>query len=177
MGVLTAGAVALAGCQAVESSATDSASAPSDVDARAIARALVDFADAPGVETFAAVGLADEVWLGLADRLVVLRPAPDLVNAEAWLVDPGAAGFRERTGPFSALDLLAAGDQTVVSSASHSNCFGEELPPPDRFADFGRISITPDRNTIALCMNWWSVDLYITNAAEIAGVTLDLGDP
>ncbi|MEW5992158.1 MAG: hypothetical protein AB1736_12535 [Chloroflexota bacterium] len=177
LGLLASGAVTLAGCQAVEPPVTTSPSDESEGGGRAIVAALVDFAVAPGAETFEAVDLAGEVWLGLADRLVALRPAAELVNAGAWLVDPGAAGFRERAGPFSALDLLAAGHEIVVSTDAHANCFGEQVPPPGQLADLGRISITPVRDSVGLCMNWWSVDLYVTNAAEIAAVTLDLGDP
>lgn len=44
-------------------------------------------------------------------------------------------------------------------------------------ADLRRVSAQPDPETIDSCLQWWAVDLFITDQGEIAAVTLDLFAP
>jgi hypothetical protein len=180
LGALVAGlALTFVGCGAAESSTSSPAPHKPALDEGALADTVMRFAVAPGPETIAEVPFASEVSLGLADRLIARQSVEDLVHARAWVIDPGPAGFRGRTGPFSALDLLAGAGQTVVSVDSYPACAnpGLDLPPVAALADLTRVSIRPDPNAISTCILWWSVDLYRTAAGDVTAVTLDLWDP
>ena len=148
------------------------------IDERALAESLVRFADAPGPDTITDVPFASEVSLGLGDRLLVRRPAEELIDRDAWVVH-APAGFQGRSGPFSALDQLADADRTTVSVESYPSCANpsRDLAPPAELADLARVSIRPDPAAISTCILWWSVDLYLTASGEITGVTLDFWDP
>lgn len=169
----------LASCGTAEPDASPATQNPVPIDKDELAQALVRFARAPGPETMAGVRLTEEVSLGLGDELVARRSADDLVQAHAWVIEAGEAGFRERSGPFSALDPLAQANRNVVSVGSYSSCNAPNrpAPPPAAVAELRRISIQPDPGGMVACMQWWSVDLYITPTGEIAAITLDFGAP
>lgn len=168
--------IALAGCSTMEPtpSATPTL-APIDEDQ--LAQSMVRFAS--GQQTIAEIPFTDEVSLGLADRLLARRSAEELVDVRAWLVDAGPEGFRERSGPFSALELLASAGETVVSIGPHGSCNTPDppIPAPAGLAGLRIVSIQPVPGAVAACMQWWSVDLYVTPAGEISAVTLDMGAP
>jgi hypothetical protein len=122
------------------------------------------------------VPLADEVALGLGSVLPG-EPyiAADLAEAPAWSLDPGD-GFRGRVGPFSVLDTLAgAGRDVQVTSGPHRRCVAPPTPPPAGFEGLGQVSIQP--TGIDSCLQWFSVDLFLTADGRVAAVTLDLYDP
>jgi len=77
---------------------------------------LLRYARAPGADAMGPIPFAPEVSLGLGDALLAGRLAEELVEPEAWVLQAaGPAGFRERTGPFSALEVLAQSDEVVVA--------------------------------------------------------------
>jgi hypothetical protein len=146
---------------------------PSGQDMR-IARALIRFARSPGPETADMVPLADDgVWLGLADRLLVMRPANELTEPDAWVLQSEL--FRGYVGPFSALDLLAGPEKTTVVVGPHPHCASPLVPPPKRVVHLRRVSVQP-RDTES-CLQWWTVDVFLSPGGEIKAVTLDLWEP
>jgi hypothetical protein len=151
----------------------------SAVDQAALTNAMVRFARAPSAATAGDLSFTDQVSLGLGKEVLVQRASADLVNPDNWITDAGPAGFRERSGPFSALDVLAEAGQTVAATGPYESCNrrGEFAPAPVEFGDHARISIQPDPSEVGTCMQWWSVDLYVTPAGEIAAVMLDFGAP
>ncbi len=139
-----------------------------------ILRALIRFARAPGPETAAMVPLADDgVWLGLADRLLAKRSIKELTDPEAWLLQ--AESFRAYVGPFSALDLLARARKITVSVGPHPHCASPPVAAPARVADLRRVSI--QRRDTESCLQWWTVDVFVSSGGTIQAVTLDLWEP
>jgi hypothetical protein len=171
-------AVAVAGCGEAEPPMSPPTPDRPTNGAEARVQKLMQFVRAPGPDTFREVGFAAEVSLGLGDRMLARRLAEDLMHADAWVIHPGPAGFRSRTGPFSALAVLADAGRISVAVGSYPDCVHvRELPPVPDLADLTRVSIRPAHDTFSTCILWWSVDLYIADySGEIRGVTLDLWD-
>lgn len=138
---------------------------------------FIQFARAPGPETSAAVPFAQEVWLGLADELLVGRLVEELAEPSAWVVEGPPRGFRERTGPFSALDMLARAGEIRLSVGPHRACGSRSrfVSPPEAVAQLRHLSVQPAEPLD--CTRWWGVDLFINADGEIAAVTLDFGAP
>jgi hypothetical protein len=138
-------------------------------------RALVAFARAPSDATWSAVPLADEVSLGLGDKLLERRSAEDLRDPNAWKLNPRGF-FRAYVGPFSALDLLAEPDRPLrVTLGRHDHCASPPMPAPRKVAALERISVQPRR--WRSCLEWFTVDAFVTRKGEIRAVTLDLWEP
>lgn len=149
------------------------------INAEEIASAMVAFARGRDEPSFADVPFAADVALALGGDMRLRRAADELLDPNAWLIDPGPKGFRERVGPFSALDLLADAGAVTTSAGRHSNCpaADEPLPPPAELSTLQVVSIQPDRRDVAACMQWWAVDIFVTDSGRIGGVDLDLGAP
>lgn len=176
---LLASLALLAGCRTVEPTVIPATQETAPIHKDELAQTLILFARAPGPQTMVDIPFTDQMSLGLGDQLLARRPAEELVEAHAWVIDAGPAGFRERSGPFSALDVLAQADEIAVTFGPHASCNtpGQPVPPPTEVADLRRVSIEPGPDAVAACMQWWSVDLYITPTGEITAVTLDFGAP
>lgn len=145
--------------------------------AEARAEALMRFVEAPNQDTLREVGFAPEVILGLGDRVLAHRLVADLMDPAAWVLHAGPDGFRGRVRPLSALAVLAGAGETTVSLGPHRDCVNQlELPAPPQLARLARVSIRPSPQAISTCILWWSVDLFISESGEIAGLTLDLWD-
>lgn len=146
---------------------------PTGRDKRLI-RALIRFTHSPSPETATAVPLADDgVWLGLADRLLMRRSAAELADPKAWELDVEI--FRAYVGPFSALEFLARPEPTIISVGPHPRCVSAPVPPPTEVANLRRLSVQPrDRES---CLQWWTVDLFLTPGGRISAVTLDFFEP
>lgn len=144
-----------------------------DEDKRLI-RALIRFARSPGPETIAGVPFAEDgVWLGLADRLVTRRTTKQLVEPEAWALQVEL--FRAYAGPFSALDHLAGFKKTTVSVGPHPHCVSPPMPPPKKVADLRRVSVQP--TDYQSCLQWSTVDVFVTPDGEVLAVTVDFWEP
>lgn len=154
-------------------------SATGQLNPDAIASAVIDFARARDASSFADISFAADVALALGGEVRLRRAADELLDPRAWLIDPGPNGFRERVGPFSVLDLLADADALTTSAGRHGSCMAadEPLPPPAELATIQVVSIQPDRRDVAACMQWWAVDIFVTDSGRIEGVDLDLGAP
>jgi hypothetical protein len=136
-------------------------------------RALVAFARTPSEATWSAVPLADEVYLGLGSELVEQRTDDELRDPEAWKLDREL--FRAAGGPFSALELLARERPLAFAVGPHSHCASPPMPPPRQVAGLTRMSAQPRR--VGSCLQWFTVDAFVTRDGEIAAVTLDLWEP
>lgn len=154
--------------------------APGDIaDAEAIAATVIEYARVRDAAAFARLSLASDVHFALADQVVAYRPAAALVDPEQWLIDPGANGFRERTGPFSALELVAASEEVAVTEGPPRTCTAPnaQAPVPPEMAAHRLISIGPVSGSIATCMHWWAVTIYLDEGGAVAGIGLDVGAP
>ncbi|OGO73385.1 MAG: hypothetical protein A3G84_05105 [Chloroflexi bacterium RIFCSPLOWO2_12_FULL_71_12] len=85
--------------------------------------------------------------------------------------------FRGRSGPFSALELLARREPTTVWVGPHPHCASPPAPPPTDFASLRRVSVQPSQPRDDTCLSWWTVDLFVSVDGRVAAVTLDLWDP
>ncbi len=141
-------------------------------DARIVA-ALVAFAKARDARTFAAVPLADTVGLALDDQIPLERPAPALARPDGWVID--VQEFQGRSGPFSALDLLARDEPTTITVGPHPHCASPQRQTPAALAGLRRLSVQP--KDLDTCLKWWTVDLYVSPAGRIATISLDLWNP
>lgn len=147
---------------------------PAELD---ILRTLRRFAKTQGSEVFAEIPFAPNVWLGLGERLHVLRPAGELAAHRSWLID--VPHFRGSTGPFSAMELLARGkprDGSLLAAAGrHRHCASPPVPAPARLAAFRRVSVQPEEPMS--CLSWWTVDLFLGSDGRIQAVTMDHWEP
>jgi hypothetical protein len=173
----------VAGCSAGEalqrggggdSSAQGAEASPTARD-RAIVRKLVAFARSPSESTWSEVPFADRVALGLGPRLVETRPASELVDPRAWRLD--ARDFRGYVGPFSALELLAENRRLEVSVGPHPHCVSPPVRPPRQVAYLRRLAAAPPPESGTSCLQWFTVDAFVTADGRIAAVTLDAWEP
>ncbi|NNC91777.1 MAG: DUF4232 domain-containing protein [Acidimicrobiia bacterium] len=148
---------------------------PLSAGEQALALSLRQFASGRSAEQHAAIPFSDTVTLTLGPALATTRSAADLADESAWSIDEGAEGFRAYVGPFSALDLLAQPRDVMVAAGPHDHCAGPPMPTHADLQGLRQISIQPTDATS--CLEWWVVDLFLTESAEIAGVTLDLWEP
>lgn len=148
---------------------------PVTAEDRVVAERLKAFAQDPDVETFEETPFAPEVRLGLGPQLVgPPRPARELADPAAWQLDPDEL-FRAYAGPFTALALLADTGNVRVAGGPHRHCASPPMPVPDEIAHLRQISIQP--TDFDSCMQWFTVDLFLTDDGQIAAVTLDLWEP
>jgi hypothetical protein len=145
----------------------------SRADASVVAILLV-FAREPSDEAWRALPLAGTVELGLGRRLVKRVRASELREPHAWSLD--ADGFRGRSGTFSALDILAGHRGELERTIGpHRQCVSPPLPAPPSVAELRRVSVQP--REVESCLQWWSVDVFVTTDGRIRAVTVDLWEP
>jgi inhibitor of cysteine peptidase len=133
--------------------------------------AFVAFAQAPSTDTAAAVPFADPVALGLGSDVVTMVSAAEVGDPNMWRLD--VEEFRAYAGPFSALELIEPPVKLVVGQ--HRRCVGPPVAVPGGFEQARQISIQPEVATS--CLEWWTVDLFLTDDGTIGAVTLDLYGP
>lgn len=168
-------AMAIAACSAVQPTPSG---AVNHIDGEAIASSLVEFAQARDASSFAEIPFGADVILALGGEALVDRPHGELADPEAWVVDPGPNGFRDRSGPFSALDVIASTDTIAIAVGRLGSCVsGDPQPMPDGLTSLHVISLQPSREGSATCMDWWSVDIFVTDAGRVEGIDLDRGAP
>ena len=113
--------------------------------------------------------------MGLGDRLVAKRSLEELSKPRGWVLDVDYY-FRAYVGPFSALDLLAQRKEVRVSAGPHPHCASPKpVPPPRKVAELDRLSAQP-RET-GSCLQWWTVDFFVSADGTIQAVTLDFWEP
>lgn len=147
----------------------------SDEDAQNIVSNFLRLADEPSAAAAERLPFTEEVRLGLASELHQTRNRTQLADPSAWLIDEEL--FRAYTGPFSALDVVAGAESTVVTLGEHPHCASPPMPPPDEVADLHRVSVQPDLDENDSCLQWWTVDFFVNEIGHIEAVTLDLWEP
>ena len=142
---------------------------------QAIVDSIGSFAVDPTPERFAGIPFADAVTLTLGPQLARALDSSNLAEPGSWVFGTGYDGFRARVAPFSALDLLAEERAIEVTAGPRDHCASPPMPVYEDFVGLRQVSIQPTDATS--CLEWWAVDLFLTDAGEVAGVTLDLWEP
>ena len=116
-----------------------------------------------------------DVWIGIEDGLVSQELSVDqLADLGAWQL---GAGYAERSGPFSALDIMAeSGGYYEVHRGVLPPCGRGNHAAPRELTGLRAITLTAPRDTISACMQWWGVSLFLDDH-RIRGVALRLGSP
>ncbi len=117
---------------------------------------------------------SDEVSLTLGGSVhAVVRTPAELADSAAWRLDPDAF-FRARTGPFSALEALAAAETVDVSVGAHNHCAAPPMPLP-AVQSVRHVAVVP--TGIDSCIDWFSVDILFDDAGRVVAVNLDIWEP
>ncbi len=143
---------------------------PTD-DEAALVDLFVAFALTPGPDTATAVPFADPLAIGLGSELTAVVSVADVGDPNNWRLDIDE--YDGYAGPFSALELIKTPLKTVVGQ--HTRCAAPPVPPPAGFEEARQISLQPTGATS--CLEWWTVDLFLTDDGSIGAVTLDLYGP
>ena len=136
-----------------------------------LARRFYRFATDPSLD---ASVFGEEVSIGIEDHTHSVLGDDDLVRLGAWSID---ASYAERTGPFSALDIVAgSGGYYELHRGIEPTCgFGVGDAPPE-LTGLRAISLTASWETTSACMDWWGVTLFL-EGDTVRGVSLRLGSP
>lgn len=149
------------------------------IDVHALARhvfdRLADFARTSDPGVLDDVRFTQTVGLGLGSAIVVEVPREDLDAVHRWQID--VEFHRAYVGPFSALDLLGQQVATDITVGEHPHCASAPVAPPDEHAMNIRVSVQPAAAAIDSCLQWWTVDVFVTPEGEISAITLDLWEP
>ncbi|MFW2382455.1 MAG: protease inhibitor I42 family protein [Acidimicrobiales bacterium] len=137
----------------------------------ALVAAFVAFAQAPNPDTASGVPFAPSVSIGLGPDVLSTVSDVDAGDPNNWWLD--VEEYDGYAGPFSALELIKTPVKTGVGQ--HTRCAGPPVPAPAGFEDARQISIQPQVATS--CLEWWTIDLFLTDDGAIEGVTLDLYGP
>lgn len=118
------------------------------------------------------------ISLGLGNKLVRTISPTESTRDAAWVL--ALDGYAQRDGTVSALKLLRqnADNRHIETDASMDEICPDDDPgeAPSALTGGGtRVSIQPRRSNI--CLNWWSVDLYINDVGQVVGVNVSLGSP
>jgi len=119
----------------------------------------------------------EDVWVGIehGPRARTLAGA-QLADLSAWTID--SAGYAERSGPLSALDLLASsGGYFELHPGVVRSCPSGEAKVPPELSGLRAVTLTPAPDTVEACMQWWGVTLFLDGEDLIRGVALRLGSP
>lgn len=111
--------------------------------------------------------------MGLGPNLLATRSADELTDPTNWQLDLEA--FRGYVGPFSALEQLGNADQITTMVGPHDHCASPPAPIADELRGLRHLSLQP--TGIDSCLQWWTVDIFVDDAGDIAGITLDLWEP
>ena len=142
---------------------------------RAIVDTMRGFASDPTADRLAELPLTDAVILTLGPQLARSEAASNLADPGSWVFGTEYDGFRARVAPFSALDLVAQPRDVGITAGPRDHCASPPMPVYEDLIGLRQISIQPTDATS--CLEWWAVDLFLTEDGEIAGVTLDLWEP
>ena len=143
---------------------------------RETADRFIAFAKRPTANNLDQIKFAEEVLLGLGPDIIRgTRTLTALADPPAWRLQPESEYFRAAVGPFSAIDTLADAGAVRVTGGPHAHCASPPMPPPDQVAALRRISIQPTGTDS--CLEWWTVDLFLTDIGSMAAVTIDVWEP
>lgn len=142
----------------------------------ALARAFLRFARDPSEMTLEATPFANEVRLGLGPTIERVEERAGVVDPGRW-VFPNEQSFRASAGPLSVLEFARRTADVVVTVGEHPHCASPPVPAPGDVRDLRRVSVQPNPDSISSCLEWWTIDLFVTPDDVIAAVTLDFWEP
>jgi heat shock protein HslJ len=148
---------------------------PSDADATESELALRDaFAAAANASPIdvASLSITSDIELGLGVELVASRAPSELSDPGSWRLD--ADGFRARTGPFSAMELIGTATDLELSVGPHDHCASPPTAIAPELRDLRHVSFAPAEATS--CLEWFTVDVFLDDGVVVA-ITLDLWEP
>jgi hypothetical protein len=105
---------------------------------------------------------------------LVRKSAHELLEPQAWVLRTPRL-FRAYEGPFSALQLLARRGPLTFTVGPNRHCVSPPVPPPRAAASLRRISVQPA--AIESCLQWFTVDAFVSVEGEINAITLDVWEP
>ncbi len=137
----------------------------------ALARDFYRFAADPSV----GAPFADaDVWVGIEDWPEGLSLGPSVLSdLSAWELH---TPYAERSGPFSALDLMARTAGYFEVHQGIQGCYTSNHTPA-ALAGTRAITLSAPADTVGACMEWWGVTLFLDADDLIRGVSLRLGSP
>ncbi len=145
---------------------------PNDHELTVATELAANLLEGTTVDTFP-LALADTVLIGLGDQLLVERSSTELATASAWELN--LEPFRGRTGPYSALDLLAQTGETEIIVGPHDHCAAPPAAISPEISFASHLSI--QRTGIDSCLDWFTVDLFFDSSGSVVAITLDLWEP
>lgn len=159
---------------------------PSAADRR-LARAFIHLATRPPqMSMLPNVPFAPTVRIGLGSALTDAIPSGDTYLYGEWTLRAEGEFFRGQIGPFNAFRAVrrhlrragqASRDPFAYVLGRHRHCAGPPVPAPAGFAEARRVSLQPAPETIDSCLDWFTVDLFLDDAGQIAAVTYDIWEP
>jgi hypothetical protein len=159
-----------------EETLAPSEEAPTDAD-RALIDDFISFATDSTTRTAAAVPWAATIDVGLGPVVLSEVRATEVADSGAWTIP--IAHHQAWTGPFNPLWQLefhpAAGYD--VSVGAHPHCANPPRLPPVGYAEHRRVSLQPTADSYTSCLEWFTIDLFLDDAGDVAAVTLDLYEP
>lgn len=116
------------------------------------------------------------VWVGIEDGPTSTTVAGDeLGKLAAWELD---TEYAERSGPFSALDVLAgSGGWYELREGVVGTCPESAGEAPPGLEGLRALSLSSPADVTSACLEWWGVTLFLDAQDRIRGVALRLGSP
>ncbi len=139
----------------------------------ALAEEFYRFAADPSLGApFAARG----VWVGIEDGPTSTTVSgKELMDLEAWEV---GTEYAERSGPFSALDVLAgSGGWYELREGVSGTCPESAGEAPPGLQGLRALTLSSPADVTSACLEWWGVTLFLDAQDQIRGVALRLGSP
>jgi hypothetical protein len=117
----------------------------------------------------------DGVGLGLGSIIYRTAAPAELTDPSSWVLNIDYAGAAAPLSILDAITRLAERDDITVRVGPHNHCAGPARPAPAGYETLRRISIQPAG--IESCLEWWTIDLFVTDDGLISAVTYDLWEP
>jgi hypothetical protein len=139
----------------------------------ALARQFYRFAADPSL---GAPFVSGDVWTGIEDGpTATLVGDAERADLASWEL---RAAYAERSGPFSALDVVASsGGYYELRRGVAPTCASGGDTRPSELAGLRAVSLTAPLDATSSCMEWWAVTLFLDDEDRIGGVALRLGSP
>ena len=114
--------------------------------------------------------------MGIGDGPTSTTVAGDeLGELAAWELE---TEYAERSGPFSALDVLAAsGGWYELREGVVGTCPEGAGEAPAELEGLRALSLASPADVTSACLEWWGVTLFLDAQDRIRGVALRLGAP
>lgn len=138
-----------------------------------IARNFYRFAADPSLGAAFADG---DLWVGIegGGPAAVQLDAAERSSLDAWRL---VALYAERSGPFSALDVVASTGGYFELHNGIPGCVATTDDVPDDLEGLRAITLTAPEDNVRACLEWWGVTLFLDDAGQIHGVALRFGSP